>query len=136
MQYKEYLEQMAPEATWHVPLVSVSSPPPNEPLRQPFHQTMRILSIGEGDKKGSLWIRFQINPSIIALRDSLLAQLQPTTIVADSPSFVPHIYLGSFANIPSFGILDTPLTDTFSIHELHVIQPDSHEIIASIPITP
>lgn len=125
--YSASLSFQSNENTWHIPLSTLQHMPSLTPIRHSFHQTLRILSIGEGQEKMSLSVRIQQSPSL-------------TTLIASLPingiHSAPEIFLGSFEQVPAFGILDTPLTITFSVRELAVIQTDPYEIIGTIPITP
>ena len=124
--YTSHMKNVADESTWHMPLVIVPTAPPTAPLRQSFHQTVRILSIGEGEKSGSLSVRVQQSPGLTALQASFSKE---------ATLCIPQIYLGSFETVPPFGILDTPLAFTLSIRELNILQTDPYEILGTIPIT-
>ncbi|MDA1168823.1 MAG: hypothetical protein O3A36_00625 [bacterium] len=125
--YSASLSFQSNDNTWHIPLSTLQHMPSLTPIRHSFHQTLRILSIGEGQDQMSLSVRIQQSPSLTALIASLPNK---------STLCVPEILLGSFEQVPAFGILDTPLTITFSVRELAVIQIDPYEIIGTIPITP
>lgn len=134
-QYMEYLHERIPENSWHIPLLEIPTPPNQAPLKQAFHQTIRILSIGKGEDKGSLYVRVQMTPSIAALRTSIGQHLkQQDMLVLYSKDFTPHIYLGSFETMPTFGIIDIPLAMTINIQKLSIIQTDPYEILGSIDI--
>lgn len=130
--YADHLDTKTPEDTWYIPLVLTNSLPTIAPLRQAFHQTLRLLSIGEGDEKETLWARVQETPALESLRTSAIEHLQ----LSDASLIPAHISLGSFATTPAFGIIDTPLGVTFNIKELALIQIDPYEIITTIPLTP
>lgn len=135
--YAKYIGNTAPESTWHIPLVTGDMEPATAPLRLSFHQTLRILSIGEGEEAMQLWARIQPTPGLTALQKSFVSRMKISgSIVEDSTPFVPHIYLGSFEKTPPFGIIDTPLSIMFSIREASIIQTDPYEILGSIPLTP
>ena len=124
--YSSQLAAMQPENTWHIPLCTLQDMPSLTPIRHSFHQTLRLLSIGEGSEKMSLSVRIQQSPSLTSLIASLPTEVTPC---------VPEILLGSFDHMPAFGILDTPLNITFSVRELAVIKTDPYEILGTIPVT-
>ncbi len=132
--YIPHMENVTPESSWHIGLVFGSSVPSIEPLRQSFHQTLRVLSIGEGEERMQLWASVQHTPGLTALREE--TKIRINSVAYDILPFHPHIYLGSFTKIPSFGIIDTPLSISFSIRELSILQTDPYEILGTIPLTP
>jgi 2'-5' RNA ligase len=135
--YSKHLTNAELDTNWHIPLVTGDLAPITKPLRLPFHQTIRILSIGEGEEKMQLWARIQPTLGLTALQESLTARMKISGgIVDDSIPFTPHIYLGSFEQTPPLGIIDTPLSITFSIPEAHILQTDPYEILGTIPLTP
>ncbi len=125
--YSSTMNVVSPENTWHIPLCATPHVPELATIRQSFHQTLRMLSIGEGEVKGSLAVRIQQSPSLEALIASLPIQ---------NTAAVPELFLGSFEQVPALGIIDTPLALTFNIRELTVIQTDPYEIIGTIRVTP
>lgn len=134
--YAPYLSTKTPQTDWYIPLVIGDIPPVMTPLRQSFHQTIKILSIGEGETPLELWARIQLTPGLADLRKSLAARMKISgSIIEESSVFVPHIHLGSFATLPPLGIIDTPLAHMFSLHEAHIIQTEPYEILGSIPLT-
>lgn len=124
--YSSQLSAAQPEHTWHIPLCTLEHMPGLMPIRHSFHQTLRLLSIGEGTDKMSLSVRVQQSPSLTSLIASLPTEATPC---------VPEIFLGSFEQMPAFGILDAPLNITFSVRELAVIQTNPYEILGIIPVT-
>ncbi len=135
--YTPYMGEKTLDTTWHISMVGGDITPITTALRQSFHQTLRILSIGEGDEALQLWARTQSTPGLIALQQSLTARMRMSgSVLAETSPFVPHIYLGSFEKVPPLGIIDTPLSVMFSLREAHIIQTEPYEILGSIPLTP
>jgi hypothetical protein len=131
--YNQYLEEKIPKERWYIPLMKLSALPPITPLKHPFHQTVRILSIGKGEYVKNLCVRVQMTPSLVVLQSALQAYVAAHGITATAEKR-PRIPVGSLTTTPPFGVLDTPLGITSTIQSLSLIQPDPYEIIGSIDI--
>jgi len=115
--------------------MEISAIPTEKPLRQAFHQTLRILSVGKEGDAMSLRVFLQTTPSLMTLLESLQKHLDKQNISATYPQdFTPNIHLGTFATIPAFGIINTPLALTFSVQKLHIIQTEPYEVLGTIDV--
>ncbi len=117
-----------------------------KPLRQKFHPSITILSLGEHVPTQQLWAYVQQSPAIAQLRHELIDRVRACGIAIPvselAREFIPHINLGKIVRTDAIALSDVPVKTLFSPKELRVLTSnpalteEPYEQLGIIPLTP
>ncbi|HSX24750.1 MAG TPA: hypothetical protein VLG69_02185 [Candidatus Andersenbacteria bacterium] len=145
--YQHVLATSVPQEKWHCTILFLGNIELSDemktiltqPIRQPFHCILTVLSLGQGQNKKQLWAYIQTQQLLTSIRQELIYRAR----IHEPKEFIPHINVGALEN-QSDGrpIPDMPVKATWSVSELLLLQSNPnnpgalYEQLGTIPITP